>query len=80
MHRMTAAYWFTHKEQGGFPIEKAALRDCDLSVVYVGGHWEWLVRQAGRDVTEGTAATAATAKLYAETVAEMISTSGSCAP
>jgi hypothetical protein len=30
---MTAAHWFTHKEQGGFPVEKAALGCCDLSVL-----------------------------------------------
>jgi hypothetical protein len=29
---------------------KAVLGCCDLSVLHVGGEWQWLVRQAGRDV------------------------------
>jgi hypothetical protein len=49
------AYWFTQHEQGGFPVEQAALGSCDLSVLHVGGEWQWLVRQAGRDVGEGKA-------------------------
>jgi hypothetical protein len=39
------AHWFTHREHGGFPVEKAALGSCDLSVLHIGGEWEWLVRQ-----------------------------------
>ena len=54
---MTTACWFTHLESVGFPVERAALGTCDLSVVYVGGEWQWLVRQAGRDVAEGAART-----------------------
>jgi len=46
---MTLSHWFTHRKHGGFPIEKAALGSCDLSVFYVGGEWEWLVRQEGCD-------------------------------
>ena len=52
---MITAHWFTHREHGGFPIEKAALGSCDLSALHVGGEWQWLVRQAGRDVAEGAA-------------------------
>ena len=55
---MTTAHWFTQHERGGFPIEKAALGSCDLSILHVGGEWQWLVRQAGRDVAEGAARTA----------------------
>jgi hypothetical protein len=56
-------------ERGGFPIERAALRSCELSVLYVGGEWQWLVRQAGRDVAEGAARTFVDAQQQAETVA-----------
>ena len=66
---MTTACWFTHIEQGGFPIERAALGDCDLSLIYVGGRWEWLVRQDGRDMAEGTALTADAARRDAEATA-----------
>jgi hypothetical protein len=62
-------HWFTHLEHGGFPVEKAAVGSCDLSVLHVGGNWEWLVRQAGRDVAEGTARAAVDAKNEAEAVA-----------
>jgi hypothetical protein len=37
--------------------------------LHVGGDWEWLVRQAGRDVAEGTARAAVDAKQEAESVA-----------
>ena len=66
---MTLAYWFTQKERGGFPVERAALGCCDLSVLHVGGEWQWLVRQAGRDVTEGAARAADEAQREAEAVA-----------
>jgi len=59
---LTLAYWFTQREHGGFPVEKAAVGSCDLSVLHIGGQWEWLVRQAGRDVAEGTARAAVDAK------------------
>ena len=66
---MTTASWFTHLERGGFQIERAALRSCELSVLYVGGEWQWLVRQAGRDVAEGAARTFVDARQQAEVVA-----------
>jgi hypothetical protein len=66
---MTQAHWFMHLEHGGFPIEKAALGSCDLSVLHVGGEWEWLVRQDGRDLAEGAARSCIDAKRYAETLA-----------
>ena len=43
-------HWFTRLEHGGFPIKRAALGSCDLSVLHVGREWQWLARQAGRDV------------------------------
>jgi hypothetical protein len=55
---MTTAQWFTLHEHGGFPTECAALGSCELSVLHVGGEWQWLVQQAGRDVAEGAARTA----------------------
>jgi hypothetical protein len=48
---MALAHWFTQHEEGGLPVERAALGSCDLSLLHVGGEWQWwLVRQAGRDV------------------------------
>ena len=63
---MPTAQWFTQHEHGGFPIERAALWSCDLSIPHVGGEWQWLFRQAGRDVAEGVARTASAnaVKLY----------------
>ena len=52
---MTQAYWFEHKEQSGLRVLRAALGDCDLSLLHVGGEWQWLVRQHGRDIAEGAA-------------------------
>jgi hypothetical protein len=63
------AYWFTVNEQGGFPVERAALGVCELSAMHIGGEWQWLVRQEGRDVAEGAASSCDDAKLEAETVA-----------
>jgi hypothetical protein len=63
------ACWFTSHEQGGFPVERAALGSCDLSVLHIAGEWQWLVRQDGRDIGEGAALSADDAKLEAETVA-----------
>jgi hypothetical protein len=63
------AKWFTHHENGGFPVERAALSSCDLSVLHIAGEWQWLVRQDGRDMGEGAAPSADDAKLEAETVA-----------
>jgi hypothetical protein len=36
------AYWLTQQEHGGFPLERAALGSCDLSVLHIGGEWQWL--------------------------------------
>lgn len=62
-------HWFTHLEHGGFPIERAALGSCELSILLIGGEWQWLVRQAGRDVAEGAARTDADARRQAEAIA-----------
>ena len=71
---MTTAYSFTQRESGGFPIERAAVGSCDLCVLHIGGDWEWLVRQAGRDVAEGKARAESDAKHQAEAVASFCST------
>ena len=63
------AYWFTVREQGGFPVERAALGSCELSALHVGGEWQWLVRQDGRDVAEGSASSADDARQEAEAMA-----------
>jgi hypothetical protein len=60
-------------EQGGFPVDHAALGSCDLSILHmplhIAGEWQWLVRQDGRDMEEGAALSADDAKQEAETVA-----------
>jgi hypothetical protein len=66
---MTMAYWFEQKGQRRVPVQRAALGSCDLSVLQVGSEWQWLVRQAGRDVAEGAARAAVDAQRQAETVA-----------
>jgi hypothetical protein len=63
------ALWFTHCERGGFPVEKAALGGCDLSVAFIGGEWQWLIRREGRDIAEGAARACRAAKEQAEAVA-----------
>jgi hypothetical protein len=63
------AYWFTQYDLFGFPGELATLGDCDLSVMFVGGNWEWLVRHDGRDVAEGSPRCSAAAKQQAEDMA-----------
>jgi hypothetical protein len=64
-----SAYWFEHKERGGFPVQRAAVRDCDLSVLHVAGEWQWLVSRDGRDIAEGAARDAVDAQRQAEAVA-----------
>lgn len=66
---MTIAHWFTQHEDGGFPIERAALGSCDLSMMHIAGEWQWLVRQAGRDMAEGAATAAGEARQQAEAAA-----------
>jgi len=63
------ACWFTVHEQGGFPVERAALGSCDLSMLHIAGEWQWLVRQDGRDMAEGAASSADDARREAEAVA-----------
>jgi hypothetical protein len=63
------ASWFTSREQGGFPVERAALGSCDLSILRIAGEWQWLVKQDGRDIQEGAALSAGDAKQEAEAVA-----------
>jgi hypothetical protein len=66
---LTRAYWFTRHEHGGFPTERAAFGDCDLSVIYIGSGWSWLVRRDGADIAEGTADNLAAAQQAAEAAA-----------
>ena len=40
--------WFTQRKYGGFPIERVAFGDCDLSVLHVSGEWQWLIRRDDR--------------------------------
>jgi hypothetical protein len=61
--------WFTTYEYGSFPIERAALGDCDLSVLRIGGQRQWLVLRDGRDVAEGAARADLEARKQAEAVA-----------
>jgi hypothetical protein len=65
---MTTAHWFTQREHG-FPVERAAIGFFWLSVVYVGGEWQWLVRYEGCDVAEGVARACLAAKQQAEATA-----------
>lgn len=67
----TRAHWFTQHEQGGFPVERAALGSCDLSMIHIAGEWQWLVKQFGQDVAEGAAINADEAKRQAEEAALM---------
>jgi hypothetical protein len=43
MVELLMVHWFTQAEQGGFPVERAALGSCDLSVLRIGDQWQWLV-------------------------------------
>jgi hypothetical protein len=63
------ACWFTVHEQGGFPVERAALGSCDLSMLHIAGEWQWLVRQDGRDMAEGASSIADDARREAEATA-----------
>jgi hypothetical protein len=67
---------FTEYEPGSFPIERAALGDCDLSVLRIGVKWHWLVRRAGRDVAEGAARADLQARERAEAVAFSVGRAG----
>jgi hypothetical protein len=62
-------HWFTVREQGGFPVERAALGSCDLSMLHIAGEWQWLVRQDGRDMAEEAVPSADDARREAEAVA-----------
>ena len=55
VHCMTLAHWFTHREHGGFPVEKAALgslicRCCmsrdDTRIVERGSHTGQVLKKA----------------------------------
>ena len=63
------AHWFTQHGHGSFPFECAALGAYDVSVLHIGGEWQWLVRRDGVDVAEGAARTFRAAREQAEAVA-----------
>jgi len=63
------AQWRTQYDCSGFPVEQAKLCGFDLSVAYIGGEWQWLVRRDGRDFAEGAARCAAVAKEQAANAA-----------
>jgi hypothetical protein len=63
------ARWFTQYELFGFPVELTEVGDCELRVCFVGGEWQWLVREGDRDIAEGAARGCAAAKQQAESVA-----------
>ena len=65
---MTPA-WFIRGEG-----KRAAVGDCDLSVLHVGDKWKWLVKLAGGAVSEGSARRLVDAKRQAEAVASFCST------
>jgi hypothetical protein len=54
-------------------VRRAALGDCDLSVLHVGCEYHWLVRRDGRGVAEGAAPDLADARRPAEAVALTVS-------
>jgi hypothetical protein len=68
-NRMTLAHWSTQHERGEFPVEQAALAGFGLTVAYVAGEWQWLIRRGGCDVAEGAARAARAARQQAEAVA-----------
>jgi hypothetical protein len=69
---MIRVYWCEPAEQGGFPLQRAAVGDCDLSVLRVGDEYHWLVRPDGRDVAEGRAGTVDEARRQAEAAAQAL--------
>jgi hypothetical protein len=69
MVELPMAHWFTQHEQGGFPVERAVVGPCDLSVLRIGDQWQWLVRREGRDVAEGASPAASDARRETEAVA-----------
>jgi hypothetical protein len=62
-------YWRTQYDLFGFPVEQTTLGEFDLSVAFVGGDWQWLVRREGGDVTEGSARSGRAAKQQAKDAA-----------
>ena len=59
-------HWFTQQERGGGKVERAALADYALSVMWVDGAAYWLVARDGRDVAEGKTSTLDRARRDAE--------------
>ena len=45
------AQWFNQHEPGGLPIEKAAIGVRDLSVLFTGSEWQWLVKSSSLAMT-----------------------------
>jgi hypothetical protein len=68
---MTRAHW-KYGELRGFPHDKATLGGSDLSVAYVGGEWQWLMRHAGHNIDAGSARPCRGAKQQAEDAARLL--------
>lgn len=69
------AHWFTQDELLGYPVERAELSGCDLSVLYIDGEWQWLVQREGEDLAEGACRTEDDARMQAEAAALLIGSS-----
>jgi hypothetical protein len=69
------AHWFTEDELLGYPVERAAVSGCDLSVLHIDGEWQWLVQRGGEDLAEGACCTEDDARMQAEAAALWVSNS-----
>ena len=69
------AQWFMQDELLGYPVERAAVSGCDLSVLYIDGEWQWLVQRCGEDLAEGACCTGDVARMQAEAAALWVSSS-----
>ena len=66
------AYWFAPRDHDELPAERAALGDCELAVMRIGGEWEWLVMREGREIAAGAAVRHDDARMQAEAAAQEI--------
>jgi hypothetical protein len=60
------ARWSTQQDHGEFAVQSARLAGCNLSVMWIGTTWSWLVRRGERDIAEGLAASDDEARAHAE--------------
>jgi hypothetical protein len=66
---VTLAHWFTQREPGEFPVERAALAGCGLLAAYVSGEWQWHIRRNACDIVEGAACGALATRQQEEAMA-----------